>query len=200
MTTTALAVAALCVLATRDPILEGAARLLTYEDAAPADYIVVLGGDPESRPFKAAELYRQRVAPLVLIFEYTPASAYRPSQSATYRRILEHEGVPAAAIVEAPGMVRSSWDEAKSLSRFLTAHPPRRVVVVTSAEHTRRARWAFRRALRGSNVDVRMAAARHLGFDESNWWRSDEGVLLYLHEYVKLPYYVFRYGIGAATD
>ena len=194
-----LAVGLLVVLAialfARERILRAAAGALTYEDTAAADYLVVLGGDAESRPFKAAELFRAGVAPRVLLFEYPAPPRRQRTQTMLYRRILEHEGVPASAIVQVPGVVRTSWEEAQSLRRYVEANPTRRVVIVTSAEHTRRARWAFRRALAPSNVDVRMAAARHQDFDESNWWRHDEGVLLYMHEFVKLPYYLLRYGV-----
>lgn len=189
----------------RERLLIGAARILTVDDAeGPADYLVVLGGSPDTRPFAAAELYRRGMAPRVVIFEYRVGRLNElgraPSQTELYRRVLQLEGVPTAAIVEAPGLVRSSWDEAQSLRRFLAEAPAARVIIVTSAEHTRRARWVFRRALAGLGVDVKTAAARHLAFDDTNWWRNDEGVLLIVHEYLKLPFYLVRYGIADDVD
>src|SRR5262249_29618292 len=116
-----------------------------------------------------------------------------PTHDELYRRVLELEGVPAAAIERLPSVVDGSWDEARSLRQFLYSHPAGRVILVTSAEHTRRARWIFRKMLTGLSVDVRMAPAHHLDFDETNWWKDDAGALTYLHEYLKLPFYWLRY-------
>jgi uncharacterized SAM-binding protein YcdF (DUF218 family) len=182
----------------REPLLVAAARALTIDDAqAPAGYLVVLGGGAETRPFTAAALYRSGFAPKVLIFDLktdrVTELGLAPTPDELYRKVLELEGVPAEAIQRLPGVVDSSWDEARSLRRFLAAHPARRVILVTSAEHTRRARWIFRKVLAGLPVEVRMAAARHPSFDESNWWKNDAGALAYLHEYLKLPFYWIRY-------
>lgn len=182
----------------RHQLLLAAGSALTVDDRVThADYLVVMGGSPEDRPFKAAALFRESVAPRVVLFEY-PADARQrlggsPSQTDVYRSVLELEGVPRSAIDVLPGVVRTSWDEAQSLRRFLATHAARRIVIVTSAEHTRRTRWAFEKALAATGVEVAVAAARREDFDETNWWQSDEGVLVYLHEYLKLPFYVLRY-------
>jgi uncharacterized SAM-binding protein YcdF (DUF218 family) len=183
---------------TREPLLTAAACSLTIDDAkAPADYLVVLGGDAETRPFTAAALYHKGFAPKVLIFEHKTNRitdlGLAPTHDELYRRMLELEGVPATAIQRLPGVVGSSWDEAQTLQRFLASHHAQRVILVTSPEHTRRAHWIFRKVLARMHVEVRTAPAHHLRFDETNWWKSDEGILAYLHEYLKLPLYWFRY-------
>lgn len=181
----------------RAPLLTAAANVLTVDNAiAPSDYLVVMGGSPDDRPFAAAELYRRGLAPRVVVFEYRPGVAGVPSQTDLYESILTLEGVPAQAIDRAPGLVRSSWEEGQSLRRFLAGRRVTRVIIVTSAEHTRRTNWSFRKALEGLGVDVRTAAARHAAFDESNWWRHNEGVLRYLHEFLKFPFYLAQHALG----
>lgn len=186
----------------REPLLVAGARALTVDDArGPADYIVVLSGGSETRPFAAAELYRRGLAPRVVIFhareEPGPdVGAPALTQVQIYRRVLEMEGVPAAAIAQLPGRVDSTRDEARALRRLLVAHPARRVIIVTSPEHTRRARWTFQKTLTGMAVEVRMAPARHPRFDETNWWRHDVGALAYIHEFLKFPYYWIRHLMG----
>lgn len=180
--------------AAREPLLVGAARILTVDDAeAPADYLVVLGGGAETRPFEAAALYRRGLAPKVLVFEHKTDRitdlGLAPTHDELYRKVLELEGVRSGAIQRVPGVVDSSWDEARALREYLASYPAKRLILVTSAEHTRRARWVFRKVLAQVPVDVQMAAARHLRFDETNWWKTDEGALAYLHEYLKLPVY-----------
>jgi len=194
VTAIGLAVALALGYIAREPLLIRLARILTVDDAeGPADYLVVLGGGAETRPFAAAALYRAGVAPKVLVFEHEAdritGLGLAPTHDELYRKILQIEGVPARALDRAPGVVRNSWDEARALRRFLVARPVRRIVLVTSAEHTRRARWVFRKVLTGLPVEVRVAPARHWRFDETNWWKSDEGALVYLHEYLKLPSY-----------
>lgn len=182
----------------RARLLTGLAHLLTVDTVGPAaDYIVPLGGGTDTRPFVAAALYKSQVAPKVLIFEYASSEVIGMglvlSQTELYRRVLEFEGLPHAAIQVIPGEVHDTWEEALAVRTVLPRRQPTRLVVVTSPEHTRRALWAFQKVFAGMPVDVRMAPARHLTFDETNWWRDDEGVLVYLHEYLKLPYYWARY-------
>ncbi len=64
--------------------------------------------------------------------------------------------------------------------------------MVTSAFHTARTRWTFRRVLRGTGVEVRVAASEG-GLDETNWYRSEVGIKLYLLEALKTVYYRLRY-------
>jgi len=186
----------------RARLLTGLANVLTLDTVGPpsdypADYIVPLGGAAESRPFVAAALYKEGLAPTVLLFEYKGNDAIEsgltPSQTELYRRVLELGGVPSSAIQVAPGIVDSTWDEAQTVGRHLPRDRPSRVVIVTSPEHTRRSLWAFQEALDGIPVDIRMAPAPHERFDETNWWQDDEGVLVYLREYLKFPYYWARY-------
>lgn len=182
----------------RAPLLTGMARLLTVDTvAAPADYIVPLGGGAETRPFEAAALYRRQIAPQVLIFQYNASDLVRMGRALSgtelYRRILEIEGVPDSAIHVVPGRVGDTWSEAQAVRSVLPRGRPVRIVVVTSPEHTRRALWVFRKVFASTPVDIRVAPARNLRFDETNWWHDDEGVLTYLHEYLKLPYYLVRY-------
>lgn len=180
----------------REPLLIGAARLVTVDTVdGPADYLIVMGGSVQDRPFAAADLFNRGVAPKVVLYEYPAPPTGLTSQTDLYARVLIAEGVPPAAIERAGGIALSSWDEAMSLRRFLQNREGKRIVVVTSAEHTRRAGWTFRRALRGLGIDVRVSPARHPDYDETSWWHHDEGVLLYLHEYLKLPFYVVRYAI-----
>lgn len=176
----------------RETLLFGIADMLTVEDQPmQADHLVVLGGDPETRPFKAAELFRLGYAPSVLIFEQPirrlPEETFLPPSEELYRQVLIRQGVPAEAIHVVAGPVTSTWEEGRALRDYLCLHPAQGILVITSPEHTRRARWILRSFLAESGVDVRIVGAPSLDFDESDWWRDDEGVLAYLHEYLKVP-------------
>lgn len=182
----------------RGPVLRSAGRVLIVDDAAAAEYLIVAGGGADTRPFAAAALYRRKVAPAVLIFRHAPEVSNQPWLSLAHdevnRRVLELEGVPAGAIVLLPDVVRSSWDEALGVRRFIGRSRPHRLIVVTSPEHTRRVRWLYGHVFKGTGVDIRTAAARHPRYDETNWWRDEQGTLAFLHEYFKLPFYWVHYG------
>jgi uncharacterized SAM-binding protein YcdF (DUF218 family) len=184
-----LIVDGLLLLLTSEPFLTWFAYRFRAEDPpAASDAIVFLLGALDRSP-KAADLYRRGLAPVVLMCPTDDAW----DEAERHRRILRESGVPAEAIRILPGEVaRSTHDEALRVRDYLRAHPARTITVVTSAYHTARARWTFRRVLRGTGVEVRMAASEP-PFDESDWFRHDEGIRRYLAEAVKTIYYRAAY-------
>ncbi|MDR3637930.1 MAG: YdcF family protein [Isosphaeraceae bacterium] len=181
LVTAALAVA---LALARHPLLTSFARLFRVDDPAPSDVLVLLLGGDVDRPRRVAELYRAGVAPLVLM-------STDPDTEMNRRSLLE-AGVPACAI-RVLGPVRGTHDEALRVAQFVREHPLRRITVVTTAFHTGRARWTFRRVLSGQDVDVRVAASRADQFDESNWYLSSAGRTAYLREVVKSVFYRVNY-------
>lgn len=175
------------------PILVGLGGLLTIEDApVHADYLYVLTGDVNRRPFHAAKLYHAGMAPRVLIADGWDSPAKGMGQEAEPTDvnvlIMRGLGVPDSAItvIPFPGGVTSTRDEGRALRAHLEQNPAERVIVVTTAHHTRRARWTLRRELRGLPVELRMAAAPQERFDASNWWQNEEGFVDYINEYLRL--------------
>jgi uncharacterized SAM-binding protein YcdF (DUF218 family) len=94
--------------------------------------------------------------------------------------------------------VSSTFDEAALAREYADAHRLRSILVVTSAYHSRRALWTFRRAFRGSGVAVGVEAVAPGGRRQSPapgaWWLSRLGWQMVAGEYVKLIYYRCRYG------
>lgn len=185
--------------ALRGPLLTGVARFLTVRDpVARADLILVLGGERYVRPRHAAELYRGGVAPrVVLIREVSSpetALGLYPNGTDVSVRVLRHFGVPDSVVrvLEVPGGAGSTQEEAQALRSHLLETGARRVVVVTSDFHSRRARWVLRKEVKDVGAAVRMAPAESIEFSESNWWRREKGLITYLNEYVKLFFYVLR--------
>ncbi len=175
------------------PILEGYALLFRVDDPAPSDAIVVLLGGPETRPAKAAELYRAGLAPRVLICSDLGSLPGMPGEAAySIRRMIEL-GVPRAAIVQVPATVTSTKEEAEAILPVALAGGMTRITVVTTAFHTARSRWIFRKTFRGTGINVRMAAATAVGFDETNWYRRDESLLVYFAETIKTVFYRIAY-------
>lgn len=193
-------IAAACVLAlllaaaylARGWILTSLGEFLTVEDApARADAIFVLGGEGNVRPARAAELYLAGLAPRILIprpedflaHELTNAPNITDVATEAMRRL----GVPDSAItlLEMPGGSTSTIDDARLLRAYVERHRIRRILVVTSAFHTRRTRWVLHRVLDGLDVTVLMVPAADPRFNERNWWRHEAGLLAYVEEYLK---------------
>ena len=175
------------------PILVGFAHLFRADDPAPSDAIVVLLGGETHRPVKAAELYRNGLAPLVLLGQERGRANSPLSTSDLIQRYLVKSGVPADAVVILPGVVSSTRDEAERVAEYIDRHPLRRITVVTTAFHTARARWIFRRTLAGRNVDVHTAAVSDPRYDESNWFQDEDGLVYYTFEALKTIFYRLKF-------
>lgn len=128
-----------------------------------ADELVVLGGG-DGRAERAAELYRQGVAPGVLVTGYGDCAANVA--------ILEKSGVPAAAVTSEPNALTTLENAQLSIPmlRKMGAH---RVILVTSWFHSRRALACFRHLApdiqfgsRPNYLDYQPKQANREGFSE----------------------------------
>lgn len=162
------------------------------------DYVMVLGGGCDTRPFVAAALVNAGLARQVLLPEVKlPPDAQDgitlPEHVIT-RRVLVARGVPDEAIVVLPGECASTFDEAQVLAKFLDTEPQSSVAVVTTSYHTRRCRWIFQKKIAAEQfARIHFVAAPTDGFDETNWWHFELGCVTYLNECIKLGYYRIRY-------
>jgi uncharacterized SAM-binding protein YcdF (DUF218 family) len=130
--------------ALRAPLLTAAANLWIVNDKlTPADAIVVLGGNLESRPFGAADLYHQGLAPRILItgVRWEPAKLLGLAQSPTEltRQILIKKGVPENALEVIGSQVKSTWDEAMALRDWSKTNTQKRRSMISTK------RWCLRR-------------------------------------------------------
>jgi uncharacterized SAM-binding protein YcdF (DUF218 family) len=191
---------AVLVYALRAQILTGIADLLVVNDPLqPADIIFVLNGDYNTRPFRASELYEKGLAPVIIITkaESLPAEklSLAPNDTDVSIGVMKALGVPPEKIVVLPveGGTTSTFDEAIALRQYIESHNVHSLILLTSAFHTRRAKWIFDRELSGLPVRLEVAAVPHYGFDESDWWQSEDGLITLNNEYIKLVYYFVKY-------
>lgn len=166
------------------PALVGYAHLFRVNDPVPSDALVVLTGGEYDRAVQAADLYRRGFASIVLICA--------DSDTKTNVRDMVSAGVP-AEVIRTLGEVSNTHDEAVRVRDYLRVNPMRRITAVTTAYHSARVRWIFRRVLRGSGVDVHTAATDDARFNETNWYRSSTGRSFYVRELFKTIYYRLVY-------
>jgi uncharacterized SAM-binding protein YcdF (DUF218 family) len=180
-----------------------AAALVVPDDAPPrADAIVVLSGSGAylERTRLAAQLYRAGRAPRVVLTNDDQPGGWSVERERTLYFIeraadeLRRGGVPDAAITPLPEPVASTYDEAQLLRAYAARTSSRSLVVVTSAYHSRRARWTWRRAFAGSQTAfgfVSVAPGAQMP-SRGGWWLSGRGWHVVAGEYVKLAYYLLR--------
>jgi len=166
----------------RRPIMRLAGEFWVLNDAATqSDVLIVLGDDNfgADRAAHAAELYRMGLAPIIV----ASGRALRPYAgiSEMMERDLEAHGVPAASIVKFSHRGENTREEAEALAGLISGRGWKRVLIVTSNYHARRARFIFERVL-PTNVNVHVIGAYDSEFDPSRWWETRQGRKLLLGE------------------
>jgi uncharacterized SAM-binding protein YcdF (DUF218 family) len=176
-----------------------AGALIIQDELRPADAIVLLNGDFDTRPFRAGELYKQELAPVIIVAraENEPVVdlGLTPNETDVSVGVMERLGVPREKIIilPFPGGTTSTYDEAAVIKQYIQANRIQKIILVTSAFHTRRARWIFEKVFAGLPVTLEMAATPEIGFDQNNWWKNEAGLITVNNEYIKLAYYFLKY-------
>ncbi|HLZ13029.1 MAG TPA: YdcF family protein [Candidatus Acidoferrum sp.] len=166
----------------RRPLLRFAGESWLVEDSLEkADAIVELSIDNfyADRATRAAELYRQGLAPVVV------ASGVRLRPYAGVGELMEHDlmerGVPKEKILRFPHDAENTREEAEVLAKLAAEKNWKRVIIVTSNYHTRRTRYIFRRVFPGK-IAVSVASARDGDFDAEHWYEKRKSIKKFVGE------------------
>jgi uncharacterized SAM-binding protein YcdF (DUF218 family) len=172
--------------------------LLEYQDQPElADYIVPLAGDGE-RLIKAAELYKQGLAPKILLSneqirplsrseEIAAKIGYPPTDPLKYRLpLLQHFEVPDRDIELFGHGLSSTVEEAEALKQFL-GNPRGTIILVTSPYQARRAKIIFERVIPNVHWIILWPPEERLS---DRWWRDKDSALRVVSEVPKLLYYL----------
>lgn len=154
------------------------------EPPRPADYIVCLGGDDE-RMIWAAELFRQGLAPHVIVTSYQGAAL-------RMRERIEGMGVPADSLL-VDSTSRTTADHPGAIAAMAGVDPAnQRFVIVTSVEHSRRAAACFRKGgYRHFTLFAGRTSSNPDGLIPDNDWRQHTMKLpVLLYEYTGLLKYL----------
>lgn len=104
-------------------------------------------------------------------------------------------GVPAGKIEFVAQFVSNTYDEARAVRDHAAARNIRSLLIVTSAYHSRRAEWTWRKVFSGSGVELGITTAPVEGLSPAPalWWLRANGWRAVAAEYPKLIYYQLRY-------
>jgi len=146
------------------------------------DVIVVLGGGSRERPERTAELFKEHVAPRIIVSGYGDCEINR--------HLLVAAGVP-AKVIEVENQSKTTRENARFTIKLLREQKLKRVILVTSWYHSRRALACFRHdapEIKFYSRPSYFASAR------ADWSHNRIGNRVRL-EYVKLLGYWIRYGV-----
>jgi len=158
------------------------AYLVRSESPASADMIVVLAGDfSGNRILKAGELVKQGYAPKALISGTSGEYGLHETDLAIPFAV--RHGYPESYFAAFPNDGRSTREEASDILADLNQRHARRIDIVTSDYHTRRAYNIYRALAPG--LEIHMVAAPDLNFSPDGWWKNREGRKTFLLEWMK---------------
>jgi uncharacterized SAM-binding protein YcdF (DUF218 family) len=139
------------------PMLRAAGNFLVVADTPErADAIVVLGGGDPARPLEAVQLYKNGIAPWVVVTTERPARVFEQLKKdgivlnqtfENYVKVIAGYGVPEDHILRIEWYVSDTVEEIEQIGAFARKKGWKRLVIVTSNFHTRRTRMIAHRAL-----------------------------------------------------
>lgn len=174
----ALAVLALLAWAARVPILRSLGAALVHADPlVAADAIAVTLASGSAGTLTAADLVAAGVSRRVLVFATEPGAGERElarrgvaSEGPGERQIRQLHALGVADVAVIPGAVAGSHDEVARLLAWCSANHARSVVLVTTADHSRRLRRLLDRSGHDGALHVMVHPASYSAFDPAHWW------------------------------
>lgn len=182
-----------------------AEMLIVEKPLDKADAILVLSGSSVyvERARKAAELYRQEIAPRILLTDDGSRAGWSrverensPFVELARKELIKH-GVSPEAIEILPEQVDGTKSEAEALQKKFRESGLKSVLLVTSAYHTRRALWTFGKTFADNNLNTEIGIESAPPGNQTPsplfWWLSVKGWKFVAGEYVKGLYYWVYY-------
>jgi uncharacterized SAM-binding protein YcdF (DUF218 family) len=177
--------------------------LVVFRPAEPPDAIVPLASHEWERLPATVALARQYPFSIVLLtlpVMITNSNCHRCAERSQW---LIDRGVAAERIQTLPDRGRGTHDEAVAARRYAEQHAIRRLAIVTSPYHTRRALATFHHIFKGLPVEIGVyPASGNSPARPSKWWAHGYDRAYVAYEWMAALYYRFEYGIplAAGTD
>ena len=174
--------------------------LVVQDPLAKADAIFVLGGTRFERPLEAVELYKAGWAPRIALMRQVSdyGEVHLMQQGIPYPREVDAQvevmvrlGVPQSAITIF-NEANSTAEEADTLYEAATANHWSSVIIVTSKQHTRRARLVMTRRTAPIGLTVVTRYSRYDQADTDRWWTNRSVLRFTLFETQRLIAYWLR--------
>lgn len=153
------------------------------QEPARADAALALaGGWRGERILKAGDLVRAGYAPYALVS--SPSTWYEMPECEGAKSLAVRRGYPGEIFICVPIEARSTREEAAELAPVIRERKIRRLLLVSTSTHLRRATTLMREAMPG--VAIIPVAAAPPDYDPKRWWAEREGRKALFFEWVKL--------------
>lgn len=178
------------------------AWLVVEDPLQKADAVIVLGGTIYERPMEAVELYKEGWAPRIYLFRQIAdwGEAILIEHDVPYTRevdlqidVMSRLGVPREAI-GILDQANSTAKEADDVLALVRREKFSRVIIVTSKQHTRRARLVMNRKVNPAGARIVVRPSRYDRSDVDRWWANRSTLRFTLFETQRL----LGYWIGVA--
>jgi len=182
-------------------ILEAYARLFVVSNATKnADMIIVLSGAPEERLLEAIKLYKKGYSKKIF---YTDPIKYESehkypeiflSQLTIAKKVAQKEHIKIHIIPNLNKGATSTFDEAYDTARYVKKHNIKHIILITSAFHSRRALYAFKKIFqkKGIDINIEMYVPPQQLKRINGWWRREVDISYMVTEPFKMLIYFFR--------
>lgn len=160
------------------------------------DAIISLASHEWERLPETIALAQRNPRSLVLLTEPQPVTEFNCHDCAHRVELLTRNGISRDRITVLPIVVGSgTYGEALTCRRFADTAGVRRLIIVTSPYHTRRALAAFRSAFAGTGVQLGSVPARQSPARPDRWWATPYDRWYVRYEWAASLYYAFRYAV-----
>lgn len=164
-------------------LLTGFAGLFRVDDPAPSDRLLALAVAPDF----PGRFYERGWTSEVVTVSRGPLPFPDLNQASVDREFLTRQGIPADAIrALAPVHPGAGYREIAQRAREdIDSHPVHRLTVAVNAHHSARVARLFKRAFADTGVEIHIAALKNSQFNETDWYKSDEGLTAYFTEFIE---------------
>ena len=176
-------------------VFTAAGRYLVYQDPLePADVIVILSGNDESRVTAAAELYHQGYgANIMLTNTGNTFGEYNQPYSMLQKEQLQELGIPEGGIYIAEFQAKNTGQEATGIINKMYDLGFHSAIIVTDSWHTRRVKTIFSDSFSNTEFTVSVYPAPGSDYNKNFWWLTPSGWKETVSEYIRLlGYYIKR--------
>ena len=189
--------------AVRTPLMRLAGHALAAEDPlAASDVVVVPQWAGDAGALEAVDLvrggYAQRVAVLLVPDDAAEAELRRRGIPVDdFHNWLTHViATLGVAVQNISNAANGTEAESDLLPAWCTRNGVRSIIVVSTADHSRRVRRVLRRTMAGRGIRVIVREAGYSEFNPDAWWKSRGGARTEIVEFEKLALDVLRHPLN----
>lgn len=168
--------------------------LVVADDLQTADAAIALSGGGRGRVTDTVSIFEKGYAKWLVVTNMPlNVPGVRESFAELARREAVWQGMSEESILIAPGVVRTTYEEALAVRRLAQEQGWRTLLVVTDPFHTRRTRLIFRDAFRGTDLTIVVRPVRNHRYQPDTWWRDRDSLRETWTEYLKMVLYLLGY-------